>query len=286
MKRVIYAVLIAVIAASCNSKPVDKVDVAAVELAPPPPANEPMSRNKDLAMNEVEKPTPVESSTVEKKIIKEGAISFETNDLKGTRKIITDSLKKQGGYVAEETETNNTGADRKEYTLNVRIPAQNFEKFLSTVSASADRIESKNITVKDVTTEFIDVTTRLNNQKLLENRYKELLQKSTRMADILEVENKLNEIRTNIETTQGQLNYLNKQIAYSSLNITFFVETSLKGNDGNGFGYRFKTALSESVELLQSIFFGLITSWPVVLIVIVLWFLFRRWKRKRRAVNG
>ncbi|MDT3403347.1 DUF4349 domain-containing protein [Mucilaginibacter terrae] len=285
MIRLLYAVFFITSLGACQSGGKQEgYKVQEVALAPAPPAQS--SMDEAVAVDAIKMPPPVEDKTIEKKIIKEGSIAFETNDLKATRKIITDSLKKHGGYVAEETETNNNGADRKEYTLSVRIPAQNFEKFLSTVSASADRIESKNITVKDVTTEFIDVTTRLNNQKLLENRYKELLQKSTRMSDILEVENKLNEIRTNIETTQGQLNYLNKQIAYSSLNITFFTETPIKGTDGNGFGYRFKSALSESVELLQSIFFGLITSWPVVLIVIVLWFLFRRWRRKRRVANS
>jgi len=284
MKKLLFALLLSAALTACkNGDPTEQVKVMEVALAPPP-SSEPL--NEKDAVDAVKFPPPVADIAVEKKIIKEGDITFETGDLKNTRNRIIDALKKLGGYVDEEKEENNTYSKRKNYTLNIRVPAQHFEGFLSAVSAEADHIESKSIRVKDVTTQYIDVTTRLKNKQLLENRYKELLQKSAKMADILEIEGKLNEIRTDIEGTQGELNYLNKQIAYSSLNITFFTQYASDNNDGSGFGYRFKSALSQSVELLQNIFFGLITSWPVVLIVVVLIFLFRHWRRKRRAANS
>ncbi|WP_345949887.1 DUF4349 domain-containing protein [Mucilaginibacter sp. PAMB04274] len=231
-------------------------------------------------------PVVANGVSIDKKVIKEGEISLEINNLKTARKIITDTLNKLGGYIDEESENNNADVQRKEYILKVRIPAQNFDRFISDVSASADRIESKSIRIKDVTTEYIDISTRLNNQKLLEDRYKALLQKAGKMADILEVENKLTEIRTNIETTQGQLNYLNKQIAYSSLEITFFTQSTVGKNEGDGFGYKFKSAVNQSWQLLQDIFFGIITIWPVVMISILLFFVFRAVLRKRRQSRG
>jgi hypothetical protein len=218
----------------------------------------------------------------EKKIIKEGEISLETGDLKAARKTLSNTLNKLGGYIDEESENTDTYSDRKNYVFKTRIPVQNFEKFLNTVSAAADHVESKSIRIKDVTTEYIDVTTRLNNKKLLENRYKDLLAKAGKMADILEVENKLNEIRTDIEITQGQLNYLNKQIAYSSLEITFFTKSTVGNNEGNGFGYKIKKAFGDSWDLLQNMFFGLITLWPVILLVIGLLIVLRVWIRRRR----
>lgn len=281
MKKLLFILWLAVVLTACkNDGPAGQDKVMEVALAPPPPSSEPLV-NKP-AVDAMKFPPPAEDIAVEKKIIKEGDITFETGDLKNTRNKIIDTLKKLGGYVDEEREDNNTYAKRKNYTLNIRVPAQQFEGFLSAVSTGADRIESKSIRVKDVTTQYIDISTRLKNKQLLENRYKELLQKSAKMADILEIEGKLNEIRTDIEGTQGELNYLNKQIAYSSLNITFFTQYASDNNDGSGFTYRFKTAISQSVELLQNIFFGLITSWPVILIVVVLFFVFKRWRRKRK----
>ncbi len=257
-------------------------------MAPPPPAGYD-GESRDVVDPGVKsmqgEPSPAVNplQNVSKKIIKEGEITFETSDLKKARIALTDSLKKLGGYVDEENEENNADTERKEYTLKIRIPAQNFEKFLSAVSSSADRVESKSIRIKDVTTQFIDVTTRLANKKLLEDRYKGLLAKASKMSDVLEVENKLNEIRTDIETTQGQLNYLNKQIAYSSLQVTFFTRSIDAKNDGNGFGYKLKMAVSNSWDLLQNIFFGIITAWPVILISVIVIFVLRKWLRRRKA---
>lgn len=288
MKKALWGILLVVFAAaSCTNKPIEEVKVQEVALAAPSATADQAQdmQLSDPGVKSIEKPSPNSENAAEttaKKIIKEGEISFETGNLKNTRKALVDTLQRLGGYIDEEKQDNSSYQQRKNYTLIIRIPVQNFEHYLSAVSSAADRIESKSIRVKDVTTEFIDITTRLNNKKLLENRYKELLQKSAKMADILEVENKLNEIRTDIETTQGQLNYLNKQIAYSSLNVTFFTETISGNNEGNGFGYKFKMALSESWQLLQSIFFGLITAWPIIILAIVSVIFFRRWMRKRR----
>lgn len=285
MKQFILGFVLCVFIMSCGNRNAEKVNVSEVALAPPPNAEPIMDANAaDKPVAEMAKSGSQSASidATEKKIVKEGEISLETGDLKAARKTLSDTLKKLGGYIDEESENTDTYTDRKNYVFKTRIPVQNFEKFLNTVSAAADHVESKSIRIKDVTTEYIDITTRLNNKKLLESRYKALLAKAGKMSDILEVENKLNDIRTDIETSQGQLNYLNKQIAYSSLEITFFNKSSAGKNDGNGFGYKLKTALGDSWDLLQTVFFGLITFLPVIVLVIVCYLLFRAW-RKRRA---
>ncbi len=50
-----------------------------------------------------------------KKIVKDGSIEFETNNLTATRKKILSSLKKYGGYVDEDNKTTNGDENRKEY---------------------------------------------------------------------------------------------------------------------------------------------------------------------------
>jgi hypothetical protein len=67
------------------------------------------------------------------------------------------------------------------------------------------------------------------------------------MRDLLDIEEKLTEIRSDIEATQGQLNYMSKQVAYSSLNITFYTKQPEQVATGNGFGYKFKNALTSGM---------------------------------------
>ena len=220
-----------------------------------------------------------------RKIIKDGDIRFETNDIAGTRQRILSSLKKLGGYVVEDKQTTDNELNRKDYTLNVRIPARNFDLLVNFVAASADKIDSKNISITDVTTKYIDITTRLINKKILENRYLELLKKASKISDLLEIENKLTEIRSDIESTQGQLNYLNKQVIYSSLNITFYTKQVIQADKPIGFGYKFKKALHKGWLFLEHLFFKIVALWPLGLFLVVAFITYSAWKRKRRLAN-
>ncbi|PJJ83029.1 DUF4349 domain-containing protein [Mucilaginibacter auburnensis] len=254
-------------------EPVGNAETMAVAMAPP-------------VVNQVKFPPPVlkpdlgsKPQEMEKKIIKEGELRFKTADITAARKALVASLVKLGGYVSEESENNYDG--QKEITLNTRIPAKNFDAFLTAVSTNAESIDSKNIRIKDVTTEFIDVTTQLANKKKLEARYLELLNKGSKVSDLLEIEDKLTEIRSSIESTQGQLNYLSKQVAYSSLNITFYSKQTVQDN-GQTFGYKIKNALTSGWYTLGGMFFGFVAWWPIWLVLVMVVYAFRKWRKSKR----
>ena len=257
----------------CERKDKEKLEVMNLSLAPPPAAKMVAPPQQDAA-------SPG-ANDVAKKIIKEGNIGFETKNINATRNAIYNSLQKLGGYIAEETETNNGDNNRKEYTIRARVPAKNFDLFLTDVAANAEAIDTKNIRIKDVTTQYIDITTQLANKKKLEDRYLELLKKAGKMSDLLEIENKLNEIRTSIETTQGELNYLIKQIDYSSLEITFYSKQLVKDN-GQTFGYKLKTAIIDGWNMTGIIFFGIIGVWPLWIVIAILFYIIKTARRRAR----
>ena len=221
------------------------------------------------------------NTPIEKKIVKEGDISFETNNISETRRAITNSLNKSGGYIAEENESNNSDNNRKEYTIKARIPANSFDKFVDDVSSGAEKIDSKNISMKDVTTEYIDITTQLANKKKLEESYLALLKQGKKVSDLLDIEEKLTDIQSDIESTQGQLNYLTKQVEYSEFDITFYTKLAVV-DDGKTFGYKFLSALSDGWDILGALFFGFIGLWPIWLIVIVLYMIIKAWRKRVR----
>ena len=223
---------------------------------------------------------------IERKIVKSGDISFEANDIAATRQKILATLKSLGGYVDDDKESTDNENNRKDYTLNVSIPANNFDKLLSFVSSAADKIDSKNISITDVTMNYIDITTRLANKKILENRYLDLLKKASKISDLLEIENKLTEIRSEIESTQGRLNYLNKQVLYSSLNITFYTKQMVKADKPIGFAYKFKRALHKGELFLEHLFFKAVALWPLWSVCVIGLIAFKMWRRKKRLANA
>lgn len=290
MKKLLFAVFAALVLAACEGKDDSLVKAkeqrAEQQIEEKAEASAEMKIEANQAMDIASPqkasfaPPQDQSSGTEQKIVKEGDISFETENVTDTRKQLFASLKKLGGYATEDNEYLNGDNNRKQYVLNIRIPAKNFDSFLGTVSSTATKIDSKNIRVTDITTQYIDVKTRLDNKKALERRYLSLLDKANKMSDVLEIEAKLSEIRSDIESTQGQLNYMDKQVAYSSLSITFYTKQAEQADTGNTFGYKFKHALDGGFIFIQSLFFGVISWWPAWLLIIIIVVIIKSSRRK------
>ncbi|AYL98039.1 DUF4349 domain-containing protein [Mucilaginibacter celer] len=279
----IFSVGFCLILSSCNHPREQKVQISDVMLTPTPAVSEMESvGNADMARRP--SPQPPTNADTAKKIIKEGNIRFETRNPKAARQNIVGSLQKLGGYLAEENETNSGETNQKEYSLKIRVPSKNFDAFLNGLTSSADHIESKNIHIRDVTTQFIDTRAEISNNKQLEQRYLQLAAKATKMTDLLAIEDKLASIRTAIDSAQGQLNYLSSQVSYSSLDISFYTRQAGEVNPGTGFAYKFKTALGEGWEVLQNMFFALIALWPLLAVIVVVWLLVKRWRKRKNMV--
>jgi len=280
MKRVLTIVLIAFIFTGCKQASTPELDlkVATLEKAKASPVHENADKIADTN-GAVASSSPQVISDTSKKLIKTGDISFETGDLYGTRKKIINSLRSLGGYVSEENESNDSY--RRGLTLKLRVPSKNFDLLLDSVSDNAAKIDSKNIRVADVTSQFIDIKTNLANQQLLEKRYQELLKKSDKMSDVLQIENKLTEIRTSIDSTQGTLNYLSRQVAYSTLEVNFYSEQTPQYSGATA-GDRLSASLKGGWELLQALFFGVINIWPLVIVAVIVYMVVKKWRAKRK----
>jgi hypothetical protein len=277
MKQIILTSLVFCMLMSCGQPKEEPVRAMKMALMPPPSTE---AKLADDAMADDDATDKTVADTA-KKIIKNGDISFETNNLVETRRKILKSLKKLEGYVAEDNETNDGDSHEQEFVLKVHVPAKNFDLLLDSVCSDAAKVDSKNISIKDVTSQFIDTKAQLANSKALENTYLGLLNKAGKMGDVLQIENKLTEIRTEIDSTQGSLNYLSRQVAYSSLEVTFYTKQTAAENS-NTIGARFRDAIASGWGTLQSLFFGLISLWPLLLLIAFFYLLIRNWWRKRR----
>jgi hypothetical protein len=152
----------------------------------------------------------------EQKVIKTSYISLEVTDFYEAANTIEDLAEKYRGYTSNVSAQNYGG--RIIGTVTIRVPAEYFEDIVQDIEKIGE-LQEQNISLEDVTEEYIDLTARLENLKRQEERYREILDMATTVEDVLKVETQLERIRGDIESFQGRLNYLDNKIQYSTVQV-------------------------------------------------------------------
>jgi hypothetical protein len=220
------------------------------------------------------------NTPIEQKIIKTGNLSFETTDIEQTFQLIQTQVKQLNGYIQNDR-TSRYG-ERYERSLSVRIPVTRFESFVDTLEQHVKVFDQKEINAQDVTEEFVDLQARLKAKRALEERYLQLLAKANNIKDMLEIERQLAQIREEIEAREGRLKYLEKQVAFSTLHISFYEMVSVKHAPSQSYFNRMGRALSGGFNGLGEFFLLMLRLWPMWLIGIgLLIFVRKRMKSKK-----
>ncbi len=220
-------------------------------------------------------PNETETVNVERKLVKEGQVEFETDDIGSTRDLIFKSIEKNKGYASSDKENKSRG--RISNTIVIRVPADNFDKLVSDATKGVDSFDRKNIEVKDVTEEFLDIQARLKTKRELETRYLELLGNAVNVTEILEITKQAGLLRSEIESIEGRLKYLENRVSLSTLTISFYQPLSNEVQFSN----KFERGIKSGWENLIWSFVFLTHIWPFLLIFFGLIFGLRIWIKRR-----
>lgn len=216
----------------------------------------------------------IPQQNIETKIIKTSNLRFETNDINESYSNIQKAINKNKATIQSDV----TGKDYNSVYRNitVRIPSKNFDFFIAEISKGVTHFERKEISSQDVTEQYIDLEARMNAKKNLEKRYLELLSKANKVSEILEIEKQLATIREEVEAKEGQLRYLKSQISMSTINIEMFTNNASESGATVSYGMKIWNAIKSGFNGLSSFIIGLITIWPFILILVVLFIFIRR----------
>ncbi len=221
-------------------------------------------------------PQVQEGVPIERKLIREGNLSFETDDLQGTQRDLDSLIKRYQGYVTADQSFHTY--DRESQSLTVRVPAANFDTLVAAIGRIAQRIDQRDIRTQDVTEEFVDVEARLRTKKELESRYLKLLDRAANVEEILAIEQQIGTLRGDIEATEGRLRYLSNQSDLSTLNISYYkpIPTTYE------FGRRFKDGFGNGWENFVDFIIWIINGWPFFIVLAAVLFGWKRWWTKKR----
>jgi hypothetical protein len=229
--------------------------------------------NAEIDLGELEK-KPSNENQLDRKLIKNGELEFETENIFKTTENIKIKLKNLNGYVS--TERDFKSDDKQSKSLTLRIPAKSFDSFIEDLDKTVENFDFKEISITDVTEEFIDIQARLKNKKATEEKFQNLLSKANSVNDILNIEKQLGEIRGEIESVEGRLKLLENQVNFSTLNMTFYKLTTGKNN----FFYRVSNAIFNGWKNFLSFIVLLFDLWPFLILAIISYYGFKKLRRK------
>jgi hypothetical protein len=91
--------------------------------------------------------------------------------------------------------------------------------FSSTHPTFKGKLISENETVQNVTSQYVDLQSRLKNLQTEQQRLLQLLSQAQNLADTLTIQDKLTDVEGQIEQIEGQINELSSQTAYSTVTV-------------------------------------------------------------------
>lgn len=149
-------------------------------------------------------------------------MSAETEDLDALMDSLDGKISALGGYVEDQDSYNGSMYASRRYrsaSLTVRIPAEKVDAFTTEVSGIAN-VVSTNLSREDITLNYVATESRVTALQTEEARLLELMEQAETMADLLEIEGRLTDVRYELENRASQLRLYDNQVDYATIYLS------------------------------------------------------------------
>lgn len=151
------------------------------------------------------------------RIIRTANVDLEVGEgkLNATINQATDIVRRAKGiYVGSSTSV--PSGEPASGQVTFRVPVDAFEPVLRELKGLGTYRGEKSST-DDVTNQYIDLNGQLVAWRAQERVYLRLLDRARSVTDVIAVQNQLQQVQSNIERLQGQLDYLEDQTSFSTI---------------------------------------------------------------------
>lgn len=226
------------------------------------------------------------------KIISSYFMNLETLDFEKTKNELDRLIKKYKSFI----ENSNISFRGYEYSKNyrsgdfyIRVPKENVDKFKDEIKNSGNVIY-ESVNREDVTDFYRDSESRLKLVEAKEKRLLALLDKATKIEDIIAIESELTNTIYEKEQLEKSLKSVDEKIEYVTLNLNIQEVRNFSNTDraDSSLGLRIKNALKDSIFAfklaIENFIIWMVFALPYILIILpilILLIVFIRRRKKR-----
>lgn len=186
-----------------------------------------------------------------RKIIKTVSLSLETKNFDAAISEIVSVTAAAGGYVEDSyvsgKSLNDYGTVLRYATYTLRVPAAGLDAYVNTLSGGFN-VLSRQESSTDITDSYYDSKSRLDSLLVQEERLLSMLEGATDLEYMLKLEDKLSEVRYQIESIHSTLQRYDKSVemATVSVHLQEVVEYQRIVEAPKSFGERLYQSFTES----------------------------------------
>lgn len=220
------------------------------------------------------------------KIIKTYNFSYDTEKFDDAYQFLRKQVEIYGGYISD---SDMNGTDLRNLRLTARIPVEQCDQFVSQLG-NLGTATSQSESAEDITLQYNDTESRIASLKTEQQRLTELLKDADSLDTIVALEERLTEVRYQLENYQSQKNLYDDLITYSTVNISLYeVSYEVPVDDSTVFS-RMKSGIVTSLRDISHSFVNFmvwfVSAVPYLVIwIFIIWIIYRiirRIVRKRK----
>lgn len=255
------------------------------------------STDKEMEMSKEESSGSSTTSTADtpyRKLIRKINLDAETEELDALLFAINSKVSALGGYIEErEVYTGSHYASyepsRRAYMV-IRVPADRLDEFVSHISETSNVISS-NETSEDVTLTYVATQSRMTALQKEEARLLTLIDKAANLTELLELEKRLTEVRSDLEYVTSQLRMYDNLVDYGTVTVNISEVKKLTPVAEPGFWQRMGSGFMESLNNLWifmkelAIFLVVASPYliPLAAVIVVIVLIIRRSANKKKV---
>ena len=156
------------------------------------------------------------------KLIRTLNITAETNDMDAILAHLDAKVKAMGGYMESKSVRNGSRSATYRYRyadLTIRVPVTVLDEFVEHIAGETN-VTDYNENADDITLSYVATASRVKALEVEQERLLELLAKAENMSDLLLIEERLTQVRTELEKVTSQLRLYDNLVDYGTIHLS------------------------------------------------------------------
>jgi hypothetical protein len=152
-------------------------------------------------------------------IVRTGQLDLQVADIEAAIHAAETAITAVGGYVSGSQRSGD--ADKATAIVMFRIPAARWTDALDALRKLGTKVLGEQTSSQEVTAQVVDLGARLANLRVTETALQGIMDRATKIPDVLAVQEQLTGVRQQIEELTAQKQTLENQAALASLTVSF-----------------------------------------------------------------